>query len=243
MTDIIARSAILAALLFAAAAWGKKMDAQAHIQGTVTNFANEPLAGAEVLLKRDDFSDVARAVADSQGNYSMQVQAGRYNALCAVRDYQVKNLEFWAWDVQAYGDVKIDCRVGGLELYGIHAWQPSGAAPSYLVYVRPMSLAKVTAAFMAAGSMEALGKLPVLDIAPELSSNDIEVTVDGEKVDVLQVNKVREAAGPNQYMYGYVIQTNLPRAKQTGEHSVFDIVLTDPKSGEKGEGCLFMNKQ
>lgn len=214
-----------------------------RIHGTVTNFAGEPLAGAEVHLKRDDFSDASRAVTDSQGRYSMLVPAGRYLALAAVRDYQVKNLEYWAWNVPADADVEINPRVDRIEVYALNAWRPQGAYPSYQVYCRPMSLTKVTAAFVAAGGMEGLGKLPVLDIAPELDNGNVEATVDGERVEVLVVSRVKEASGPNQCMCGYVIQLAMPKSKPAGKHAVIDIVLTDPKTGEKGEGCLFVTTQ
>jgi hypothetical protein len=238
MTEIVTRSAILAALLFAAAQ-GKKMDAQAHIQGTVTNFANEPLAGAEVALKRDDFSDAARVVADSQGRYSMLVPAGRYNALCAVRDYQVQNLEYWAWDVPAEGDLAIDCRVGGLELYGIHAWRPRGAAPSYLVYVRPMSLQRCGKLIQEHGP-DALSTLPELAISPDLATQDVVARIDGQPVPVLAVNRVAESAGPGRTMPGWLVQVGLPAKSGTGGPSRLSLELTDRETGEHGAGCVFL---
>jgi hypothetical protein len=241
MTGIIARSAVLAALLFAAAQ-GRKMEAQARIHGTVTNFANEPLAGAEAVLKRDDFSDAARVVADSQGRYSMLVPAGRYNALCAVRDYQVQNLEYWAWNVPAHGDMTIDCRVDGLELYGIHAWRPSGAAPSYLVYVRPMSLRRCGKLIQEYGP-DALSSLPVVAISPELSAQDVTAQIDGQPVPVLAVSRVSESAGPGRTMYGWVIQVGLPAKSGTTGPTRLSLELTDRETGEHGAGCVFMSSE
>jgi hypothetical protein len=239
MTGTIARSAVLAALLFATAQ-GRKTDLQAHIHGTVTNFANEPLAGAEVMLKRDDFSDAARVAADSQGRYSMLVPAGYYNALCAVRDYQVKNLEFWAWDVQAQGDVTIDCRVDGLELYGIHAWRPRGAAPSYLVYVQPMSLQRC-GKFIQEHGPNALNTSAVVAISPELAAQDITAQIDGQPVPVLTVSRVAESAGPGRTMYGWLIQVGLPAKSGTAVPSRLSLELTDRETGERGAGCVFLD--
>jgi len=223
----------------AAAAQDKKMDTQAHIQGTVTNFANEPLAGAEVLLKRDDFSDAARAVADSQGRYSLLVPAGRYIALCAVRNYQVENLEYWAWDIPAQGDLTIDCRVDGLELYGIHAWRPSGALPSYLVYVRPMSLQRCGKLIQEHGP-DALDSLPVVAISPELTVQEIIAEVDGQTVPVFAVSRVSESAGPGRTMPGWLIQVGLPASTGTASPSRLSLELTDRETGEHGAGCVFL---
>jgi hypothetical protein len=238
MTEIVTRSAILAALLFAVVQ-GKKMDTQAHIHGAITNFANEPMAGAEVLLKRDDFSDAARAVADSQGRYSLLVPPGRYNALCAVRDYQVQNLEYWAWDVPAQGDMTIDCRVDGLELYGIHAWRPRGAAPSYFVYVRPMSLQRCGMLIKQHGP-DALGSLPEVAISPSLTTQDVIAQIDGQTVPVLTVSRVAESAGPGRTMPGWLIQVGLPAKSGTVGPSRLSLELTDSETGERGAGCVFL---
>jgi hypothetical protein len=102
-----------------------------------------------------------------------------------------------------------------------------------------MSLTRVTKKVVEAGGMEGLGKLPVIDISPDLAAKDIVVTIDGEVVRVLEVNRVREAAGPNQYMFGYVIQTDLPEKPLGNDYIVITITITDSETGEMGEGSLF----
>ena len=52
-----------------------------------------------------------------------------------------------------------------------------------------------------AGGMDKLGGLSFIDIAPALEAKDIEVKIDGEKIEVLRVNKVREASSPAQALY------------------------------------------
>ena len=213
------------------------------IHGQVSDFSGHAIAGATVELKDQQFSTVATDTSDSSGRYHIEVPAGNYMALAACKDYQTKNLEYWAWNVPAESDLEINPRFDRLEVYAMNAWRPQGAYPSYQVYFRPMSLSKVAAAYAAAGSMEALGKLPVLDIAPELKADDIQVTIDDVKVKVLEVNGVRESSGRDQYMFGYLIQTSLPEAKPKHGHTVIDIVLTDSATGEKGEGCLFVRER
>jgi hypothetical protein len=198
------------------------------------------MAGDGVLLKRDDFSDAARVVADSLGKYSMLVPAGRYDALCAVRNYQVENLEYWAWDVPAQGELTIDCRVDGLELYGIHAWRPSGAASSYLVYVRPMSLQRCGKPIQEHGP-DALDSLPVVAISPELTVQDIVAEVDGQPVPVLAVSRVSESAGPGRNMYGWLIQVGMPQESGAAGRTRLALELTDRETGERGAGCVFLD--
>lgn len=72
-----------------------------------------------------------------------------------------------------------------------------------------------------------------------MTAKDILVTIDGQNMKILKVNKVREAAGPNQDLVGYMIQTDLPEKDTTGEYSLITITLTDVKTGEMGEGAVF----
>jgi hypothetical protein len=230
---------VMTAGLLSGFASGKAPQDLVKISGRVTDFQNRPIEGASVELKNAHFETVAKGVSGKDGSYSLAAPKGNYMALAAVKDYQVKSLEYWAWNVPAIGNLEINPRFDRLEVYAINAWRPQGAYPSYQAYFRPMSLTRMTKKITEVGGMENLGKLPLLDIAPDLAVKDIAVTVDGEVVKVLGVNKVREAAGPNQDMFGYVIQADLPGKKTAEEYSVITITLTDSETGEMGEGCLF----
>jgi len=209
------------------------------IYGRVMDFKGQPIEGASIELKDSRFETVAKAVSGKDGRYSLPATKGQYMALLAVKDYQVRFLEYWAWAVPAERDLEINPRFDRLEVYAINAWRPQGAYPSYQIYFRPMSLTRVVKKVTEAGGMENLGKFPLLDIAPELTAKDILVRIDGQAVKILKVNKVREAAGPNQDMIGYVIQTDLPEKETAAEYSVITITLTDIKTGEMGEGTCF----
>lgn len=213
---------------------------QARIYGRVTDFDGRPVAGADVGLKTAGFQNVAAVATGADGSYALTVEEGLYIALTAVKDYQTKQLEYWAWNVPAFGEVRIDPRFDRLEVYALNAWRPQGAYPSFQVYFRPMSLTKTVAAVIKAGGMEGLAKLPLLDIAPDLQTGDLEVKINGERVEVLRVNRVREASGPGQDMFAYLIQVALPKQPGTGEWTVFDVTISDRTTGEKGEGRLYL---
>ena len=215
---------------------------QITISGRVSDFEGQSIEGASVFLKNDRFGDVATAVSDKTGRYSLTAPKGCYMALAAVKDYQVKYLEYWAWNVPAFNDLEINPRFDRIEVYAVNAWRPQGAYPSYQIYFRPMSLSLAKAEIEEAGGMDKLKELPVIDIAPKLGKNDIEVAVDGQCVEILEVNQVREATGKTQYMVGYLIQVTLPEKKTEKKYSLITITLTDPETGEKGEGCLFVKK-
>jgi hypothetical protein len=213
-----------------------------EIYGRVTDFKSSPIQGAMVMLKDDRFEDVATAISDEDGRYSLAAPKGHYMALAAVKDYQIKNLEYWAWSVPATQNLEINPRFDRIEVYAINAWRPQGAYPSYQIYFRPMSLSRVVKKVVAAGGMEKFNKLPVMDIAPELSKSDIQVSIDGQKVAVLEVNRIREAAGQNQTMFGYLIQVELPEKETEWEYSVINVTLKDSATDEMGEGCCFVSK-
>ncbi len=214
--------------------------AQARIFGHVRGFDGKPIAGADMELKLARFETAATTQSAADGSYSLTVEPGIYMALAAVKDYRVKSLEYWAWNVPAFGEVEINPRFDRLEVYGLNAWRPQGGYPSYQVYFRPMSLSMTVAALTKAGGVDKLGGLPFIDIAPDLGAKDIAVKVNGEAVDVLRVNKVQEASSPSQALYGYLIQTPLPKATAAGDWLTFDVTITDPATGEKGEGRLYL---
>ena len=236
--------AVLGALSFPpASAAGPQTPAravQARIFGRVCDFDGKPIKDADIELKTARFENAAATRSAADGSYSLTVEPGLYMALAAVKDYQVSKLEYWAWNVPAAGEVEINPRFDRLEVYGLNAWRPQGGYPSFQIYFRPMSLTMTVAAVTKAGGMDKLGGLPFIDIAPELKARDIVVKIDGEVVEVLRVNKVQEASSPTQALYGYLIQTPLPKAPATGDWITIDVTLTDPATGEKGEGRLFL---
>jgi hypothetical protein len=210
-----------------------------RISGRVTDFKDQPIEGVSVELKDGRFETVARAVSGEDGRYSLTAKKGAYMALTAVKDYQIRFLEYWAWSVPAERDLEINPRFDRLEVYAVNAWRPQGGYPSYQIYFRPMSLTRIIEKITEAGGMENFQKLPHLDMAPELAENDIAVTIDGQTVNILKVNKVREAAGPDQDMIGYVIQTDLPAKAAEGDYSLITITVKDPETGDAGEGAVF----
>jgi hypothetical protein len=214
--------------------------ARARIFGVVRDFRGQPIKDGEVTLLSAKFREVATTHSAADGSYSLTVEPGMYIALAAVKGYRVTNLEYWAWNVPAFGELEINPRFDRLEVYAINAWRPQGGFPSYQIYFRPMSLTKTVAEVTKAGGMQGVAKVPLLDIAPELESKDIEVKVNGESVEVLRVNRVKEAGSPTQNLYAYLIQVNLPKTPATGDWVVFDVTLTDPASKEQGEGRLYL---
>lgn len=206
------------------------------IYGRVTYYDGTPVDGGDVNLRHEHSSWIAYAtLTDSEGYYELRVRKGKYSALYACKDYGSKNLEFWAWNLQADHDIELNIRIDGLEVYAMNAFNVTGTN-SFFVYFRPMSLARSKADGLSRAERE---KLALIDIAPRLKVEEVEVEINGEKVAVRDVNMVDEYVADGQTIYGYFIQPKLPEGWR--QHKVLRIfvTLTDTETGEKGEGCFF----
>lgn len=218
-----------------------------EIHGKATDFDGNPMEGAVVEIKNKQFVTVYQALSDANGSYRLRISEGTYIAMYACKDYLTKNLEYWAWNVIAYQDLEINPRIDGLEVYAINAWMPQGAMPSMQVYFRPMSLSRAKELSRKLGigfpaSRDELKSLELIDIAPRLTKDDIDVAIDDQPVEVLEVNRVREASGEEQSMHAYLIQTTLLQQQTCLDYCRIRIILRDSETKEKGEGCLFWNK-
>jgi hypothetical protein len=222
-----------------------------RIHGKVTDFNGNPMERAEIVVLSKKFKAIYQTFSDADGKYSLEVSEGNYIALWACKDYAIKNLEYWAWNIPAYQDLEVNPRINGLEVYAINAWIPQGGLPSIQIYFRPMSHKRAKEFSQRLGiefppSPDELHNLShnlsIIDIAPNLAKDDIEVIIDDQTMKILEVNKVREAAGGNQSIYGYLIQTTIPTNLKNSDYSQIRIIVSDRETGEKGEGCLFCER-
>ena len=221
----------------------QKTSSPAELSGTVRDFLGHPISGAEVSVKDSGWKDVAVASTDAKGLFRLAVDKGRYMALYAVKDYTVNNLEFWAWNLVVDGDMTIDARINGLEVYAINAFLIQVDPSSMQIYFRPMSLERTKkAAGKEKGKMkEILKSRSFVDIAPKLKTDDIEVAINGEPVKILELNRVPERTSEKQEMWAYLMQTDLPK-RQEGRIWKICVALRDAETQERGEGCLFWEK-
>jgi hypothetical protein len=111
-----------------------------RIYGKVTDFNGNPMERVEIVVLSREFKAIYQTFSDADGKYSLDISRGNYIALWACKDYAIKNLEYWAWNIPAYQDLEINPRINGLEVYAINAWIPQGGLPSMQIYFRPMSL-------------------------------------------------------------------------------------------------------
>jgi len=83
----------------------------------------------------------------------------------------------------------------------------------------------------------------IIDICPNIQTDEITVTFNNQKVEVVGINKVLEFGGEKdgkpQYIYSYLIQVFLGNEKVENEYNQIHIVLHDQETDEYGEGTVF----
>lgn len=161
------------------------------LEGYVTAKNKRPMAGALVEVKNDRFQTMYSTQSDDTGHYQLDIPAGRYPFLTAVKEYAVHYLEYWCQNISLQSNMTLDVSFDQLEIYGLHAFTVKGGMNSLMVYFRPMSLQK----FLQGMS----------DIVPD--GMNITVFLDEEEVPVLKTNYVQEMAG-EQAMTACLIQVD-----------------------------------
>lgn len=218
------------------------MERLTNIYGKLTDFEGNSIANGDVDIYNDKFSHfVYRSKTDESGNYNLEVKSGIYMAIAAVKDHGIKYLEYWGWNLPAFEDMEINMRINGLEVYAINAFMIQRSRPnnSLMIYFRPMSLKRVQKFREGIGT----GNDTILDVTPTLDKNDIDVTVDGQQVEIIGMNRVmEEVVESHQKVMGYLIQVSISGIEFKQQYSKIHIALKDKETGEKGEGSLFWQK-
>jgi hypothetical protein len=204
------------------------------LYGTVTDFEGRPLGSAEVRVDGRDFqADLAHSLTDEHGRYELDLAPGVYLDVWICKDYGEKMLEYWAWHVPVYGNLELNARVDRLEVYGLNAFWPR-QRQTLMVFFRPMGLTRALA--WKSSNPEPPG---LIDIAPRLAPEDIEITIDGHPAPLLCVNKVREEAPPSNYMDAYLVHVQANGMRETDAYRKIDVAIVDRETHERGEGTVF----
>ena len=182
--------------------------------GYTLDKTRNPIAGAVVEVKDEQFQTLYSAESDEKGYYEINVADGVYPFVIAVKDYGVNNLEYWCQNLDLRQDMRLDMPFDKLEIYGLHAFAVKGGLNALMVYFRPMSLVKFQ-------SGEA-------DISPDIPR--IQVTLDGVDVKVLVSNKVKESIGDGE-LTAYLIQVEGSDAQQAWKRLDLEIWDLDNNFG------------
>ncbi|MDD4792235.1 MAG: carboxypeptidase-like regulatory domain-containing protein, partial [Firmicutes bacterium] len=193
------------------------------IRGVIANKDGQGLEGVTVGLKNSEFEDVFSTMTNGNGEYFLEAEAGYYPFMYAVKEYGENFLEYWCHDISLTDDIVIHAQIDKLEIYGLHCFAIKGAYPALTIYFRPMCLAKY--------------KAGEEDIAPDLSSAMIQVSVNGRPVSVFLLNKVEEFAG-DRNMTAYLMQVSRPSEFLPQGENFLHVHVVD-EFGHVGEASLY----
>lgn len=208
------------------------------VTGRITDFQNNPQANAIVRIMDDHFEDIESTYTDDNGYYQLTISKGVYYAFYACKDYAIRNLEYWAWNVPVHEDSEINARIDGLEIYSLTAFRAQFGLPQMMIYFRPMSLKKGKPF---KENAELLNQ-PIVDIAPNITEHDVEVRINGIPSVIHQVNKVFEYVGSGK-MYAYLLHVSAPIDLNRYEYNKIDVVVADRETGEQGEGSVYWKEE
>ena len=98
---------VLAAFLISSLAWSQEV---AHAKVSVTDFSDNPIAGAQIQFFDTDRDNTLKAVSNEEGKFEIDLAEGVYNirlkSVGKTRDYQLIEIPKLKADEQ-YGDVQI----------------------------------------------------------------------------------------------------------------------------------------
>ncbi|MDD7551300.1 MAG: carboxypeptidase regulatory-like domain-containing protein, partial [Clostridia bacterium] len=165
------------------------------------------------------FITLFRAESNESGYYKLDIPAGKYPFLTAVKDYGVNYLEYWCQNITLQNDMSLDVSFDKLEIYGLHVFLINGAANGLMAYFRPMSLPKF--------------QQGARDIAPE--DITIKVVIDNREMPVIMTNLVKEFAGDRE-MSAFLIQVETTESNMLWHK--FDLQIVD-KDNHYGAATIF----
>lgn len=190
------------------------------LDGYIKDKYDQPVEQAVVELKNNSFETLFTACTDTEGYYRFDIPAGYYPFFFAVKGYKESGLEYWCQDIVLDADLQLDAKIDTLEVYGLHCFTVKGAANGLMVYFRPMALDKYLKGCQ--------------DIAPD--DIHLQVTVDGIRCPVVNMNKVTEYAGAHP-MTAWLIQVSTD--KRENWHKV-DVEIWD-ENDNYGAASVFNN--
>lgn len=235
------------------------------ITGRVSDYKGNPIDNCSVMFQNSNFDVLYETKTDEKGKYQIDIPKGKYSNISAIdmdtyphtMKHGTKNedlrLEFWGWNFIADRDTTLNIQYNRMEAYGLHVFQVPGGVPAYQIYVRPMSLTRflTNKGIQNAQHKEDLSNIAQMssadtakcdNIAPAIDKAGIKIWIDGEEVDVLMKQQIKEYYEATEYGIAYYITVNRPEKSTTLPYKIFKIELTDLENGDKGEAIYYLEK-
>lgn len=180
-----------------------------RLHGRITDFSGKAFR-APLLMYRIGFDKNAYMGiwSKNDGEFSVIVPNGTYNAFFIDDDsYGETTLECWGWHMIVDRDERFEFKIGNGEVYSLHAWPSNGGLSTLFIYFRPMILPSLKKAEYELNINDR--KFNIIDIAPELYIEDINIWINGICGEILSLQKIYETEQDDTGLLGlpgYVVQ-------------------------------------
>ncbi|MCL2171427.1 MAG: hypothetical protein FWB71_04680 [Defluviitaleaceae bacterium] len=213
----------------------------ATICGRTTDFSGKAFPAAIIYhMHTFDPAQMGMGVwSDLDGEYSISLPKGDYNAVFVDdKTYGQTTLEAWGWKMLVDGDEEHNFKIGNGEVYGMDVWANNGGFRSLFIYFRPMILSYCLAGISC--PVEINGKsFNLINASPEISLDDINVTLNGNSLDKISLQKIQETGQDGSAVDGYILQTARPDLVSGKQTLIleYDFIDAEGKSAQ-GQGRI-----
>lgn len=194
------------------------------ISGYVYDKNKKTVSNAKVALLNGKFEVEFAAETDDTGFFCLQADSKVYPYFIAVKEYKTNYFEYWSYNVRLDKDLVLNPKIDRLEILSLIFFPSLDADNTMMIYFRPASLTL----FMTGNQ----------GIVPEIDSENVTVSINGEFCEILTLREIREIQEKGvEPIKAYAIKT-APQDLQFNGKNMLEISITD-KNGDYGEATLF----
>ena len=189
------------------------------IKGIVRDKNKQPVSHAKVALLTERFEVIISGEADESGRFSLEADAKKYPYFIASKGFNEKFLDFWGYNIDLRHDLEINPILGKIEIFSLIFFPSLDADNSMMIYFRPMSLKQL------------LGTEKV--IAPELSTDDITVSINGDFYEIITMRVISETVNKGvEPIKAYALKIMLDGIEFDGKNKLEISIIKDEGYGE-----------
>lgn len=193
------------------------------IHGIVQDKNKKPVNYAKVALLSDRFEVIVSGEADERGRFSMEVDSRKYPYFIASKGFHEQFLEYWCYNVDLRSDLEINPKLGKIEIFSMVFFPSLDTDNSMMLYFRPMSLRLL------------MGREGT--IAPELTAEDITVSVNGDFYEIVNMRVITETINPGvEPVKAYALKIMMEGIEFDGKNRLEISIIKD---NDYGEAVLF----
>ena len=189
------------------------------IKGIVRDKNKQPVSHAKVALLTERFEVIISGEADESGRFSLEADAKKYPYFIASKGFNEKFLDFWGCNIDLRKDLEINPILGKIEIFSLIFFPSLDVDNCMMLYFRPMSLKQL------------VGKEKV--IAPELSTDDITVSVNGDFYEIVTMRVISETINKGvEPIKAYALKIILDGIEFDGKNKLEISIIKDEGYGE-----------